>query len=150
MSPVTMNMNVSLLRGITERSKNPLDSSEIDEARNLVQRCAEPRPVGDSVKAAINRASKRLGFSNTRTTDIWYGNARRIDAREMDQLRNCASIIEIKQAISDLTMFRSRLSGISTPAARQAIDGIDAVLRILGGGDHIGIISTSATDVGAL
>jgi len=148
MLPITM--NGVLLRETTEISKNPSEGSEIDEARNLVQCCAEPRPVGDSVKAAINRAAKRLGFSYTRTMDIWYGNARRIDAREMDRLRSCASNIEIDQTVAGLKVLRARLSGISTPAARQALDGINAILVVLGGGDYVGVVPTSATDVGAL
>src|SRR5579859_3248573 len=80
--------------------------SPIDEARNLVQRCAEPRPVGDSVKAAIIRASRRLGFSFSRTKDIWYSAARRIDAAEMDQLRRTADKIAMEQAIAGIQAAR--------------------------------------------
>ncbi|KQZ00874.1 hypothetical protein ASD45_08405 [Pseudolabrys sp. Root1462] len=53
----------------------------------LVKLAAEPRPVGDSVSAAIGRAAKRLDWSYARAGDIWYGEARRIDWREMDALR---------------------------------------------------------------
>lgn len=59
----------------------------LSEASLLVRRVAEPRKVGDSVKAAIGRAASRLGFRFNRTRDIWYGRARRIDASEMDALR---------------------------------------------------------------
>ena len=52
----------------------------------LVRRCAEPRPAGDQVKAAILRSSRRLGLPFNRTKDIWYGDARRIDATGMDRL----------------------------------------------------------------
>jgi len=41
---------------------NVSETSAIDEAQILVRRCAEPRPVGDKVKAAIVRASRRLGL----------------------------------------------------------------------------------------
>ena len=34
-----------------------------DEAAALLRQVAEPRPVGDSVKAAIGRSARRLGFS---------------------------------------------------------------------------------------
>lgn len=60
------------------------------EASNLVRRAAEPREAGESVKAAIGRAARRLHWSITRTRAIWYAEARRIDSHEMDQLRALA------------------------------------------------------------
>lgn len=57
------------------------------EASILVKRAAEPRVVGDSVKAAIVRAANKLRWRYSRTKEIWYGRARRIDAHEMDALR---------------------------------------------------------------
>lgn len=38
---------------------SPFESS-IDEARALIRQCAEPRKVGELVKQAIFRASRRL------------------------------------------------------------------------------------------
>jgi hypothetical protein len=93
-----------------------------------VQRCAEPRPAGDSVKAAINRAAKRLGFTYSRTKDIWYGGARRIDAREMDRLRGCAAIADMDQAVTGLRLLRDRLAMMSSPKCRELVDEIDAAL----------------------
>jgi len=54
------------------------------EASALVRRV---EPVQRSVKAAIGSAARRLGWEYTRTREIWYGRARRIDAHEMDALR---------------------------------------------------------------
>jgi hypothetical protein len=68
------------------------EMSPVSEAAILIRRVAEPRPVGDSVKAAIRRAAQALGFSFSRTKDIWYGDARRIDVSEMDALREQAGI----------------------------------------------------------
>ena len=73
-------------------------ASSIDEAQTLVRKCAEPRPPGDQVKAAIHRASQRLELPFSRTRDIWYGDARRIDAEEMDRLRRGAEKAELAQA----------------------------------------------------
>jgi hypothetical protein len=61
------------------------------EAAMLVKRIAEPRLVGDSVKTAILRAAHRLGWKPSRTREIWYGRAHRIDAPEMDSLRELAA-----------------------------------------------------------
>jgi hypothetical protein len=79
-------------------------TSSIDEARTLVRRCAEPRPANDSIKAAIRRASQRLGIPFSRVRDIWYGDARRIDADEMDMLRQEAEKAELAQAVAAIEL----------------------------------------------
>jgi hypothetical protein len=65
-------------------------TSEFAEAAELVRQAAEPRPVGDSVKAAIRRAANKLGWPHSRVKNVWYREARRIDAHEMDALRGLA------------------------------------------------------------
>jgi hypothetical protein len=84
-------------------------ASSIDEARTLVRRCAEPRPAGDQVKAAIFRASQRLDLPFSRVRDIWYGDARRIDADEMDQLRREAEKAELAQAVAAIEFLKTKL-----------------------------------------
>ena len=71
-------------------SKSSAMSWEV-EASMLVKRIAEPRLVDDSVKVAILRAAHRLGWKPSRTREIWYGRAHRIDAPEMDSLRELAA-----------------------------------------------------------
>lgn len=113
---------------------SPLNYGSIaDEAKVLVRRCAEPCPAGDSVKEAIRRASGRLGFSFSRTQDIWYGEARRIDAREMDQLRAVADAAEIALAIRSIETLHRRVSVSNSPMSREIMHRLDACLRTLGG-----------------
>lgn len=102
------------------------------EASLLVRRVAEPRPVGDSIKAAIVRTARRLGFSYTRTRDIWYGNARRIDAAEMDQLREYAGRREAQIAIENMVVLRERLAKTDAEFHRQTIALLDSTLRQMG------------------
>jgi hypothetical protein len=40
--------------------RKPSYASSIEEAQALIRQCAEPRPAGDQVKAAVRRASRRL------------------------------------------------------------------------------------------
>lgn len=75
---------------ISEKS----EMSSVAEASLLIRKVAEPRPVGDKVKAAIRRAAQMLGFPFSRAKDIWYEDARRIDPVEMDALREQAGIYE--------------------------------------------------------
>lgn len=42
---------------MSENLSEKLEMSSIAEASDLIRRAAEPRPVGDSVKAAISRAA---------------------------------------------------------------------------------------------
>src|ERR1700692_3819684 len=92
-------------------TKSPKSSyaSSIDEARTLVRQCAEPRPAGDLVKVAMFRASQRLSIPFSRVRDIWYGDARRIDADEMDQLRQEAEKAELDQAVAAIEFLRNRV-----------------------------------------
>jgi hypothetical protein len=107
-------------------------ASSIDEAQTLVRRCAEPRPPGDQVKAAIRRASRRLGLPFTRTRDIWYGDARRIDAEEMDRLRQSAENAEFAQAVAGIEVLRNRMLESNLPASRQVFAALTAALSALG------------------
>lgn len=65
------------------------------EAQTLVRRLAEPCPAGDSVKAAIGRASRRVGFGFSRVRSLWYADNRiSVSAAEMDKLRRAAGARE--------------------------------------------------------
>lgn len=117
------------------------DSSEVSDAMQMVQLAAEPRPVGDSVKAAINRSARRLGWSFTRTRDVWYGDARRIDVREMDALREierkrdeAATDAERRRKLEQLAVLRTRLSMRDPEFHREDIAALDWMLCGRGNG----------------
>lgn len=107
------------------------DMSAISEAQILVRRCAEPRPPGDKVKAAILRASRRLRFPNSRTKDLWYGDARRIDAREMDRLRLVAAQTELDNAVRNVELIRKKKLASRSASDREVAVGLGAALRAL-------------------
>jgi hypothetical protein len=113
--------------GVT-KLQNSSCTPSIDEARTLVRRCAEPRPPDDSVKAAIRRASQRLEIPFSRTRDIWYGDARRIDAHEMDQLRREAEKVELAQAVAAIEFLKEKLLASPSSASQQMITSLDAAL----------------------
>jgi hypothetical protein len=100
-------------------------ASSIDEAQILVRRCAEPRPAGDQVKAAVRRASQRLGIAFSRVRDIWYGDARRIDADEMDRLRRGAEKAELAQAVAAIEFLKNKAVA---SGSHQAITDLHAAL----------------------
>jgi hypothetical protein len=82
------------------------------EAQSLIRSLAEPCPAGDSVKAAMVRAWRKLpAWTFNRVIDVWKADPRiAIRAAEMDQLRNAAKKREEKAASHELTELRERLS----------------------------------------
>src|ERR1700756_1252106 len=111
----------------TKLPKSP-HASSIDEAKMLVRRCAEPGPAGDQVKAAVRRASQRLGIPFSRVRDIWYGDARRIDADEMDKLRQEAEKAELAQAVAAIEFLKNKFLAAPPSAPHQVIASLRAAL----------------------
>jgi hypothetical protein len=71
--------------------------SALAEAQTLVRRIAEPCTAGDSVKAQMLRASRRVGLGFNRIRSIWYADQRvSVSAVEMDVLRRAAGAREQK------------------------------------------------------
>jgi hypothetical protein len=57
------------------------------EASVLLKRAADALAGRATIKQRIGTMAHALGWAYSRTRDIWHGEARRIDAHEMDQLR---------------------------------------------------------------
>jgi len=92
-------------------------AASIDEARALIRQCAEPCKARELVKEAIFRASRRLEMPLSRARDIWYGDARRIDANEMDRLRRGAEEAKIARAFAALEFLNDRAVASSSDEA---------------------------------
>ena len=101
----------------TTQALNTPAASSIDEARALIRQCAEPCKAGELVKEAIFRASRRLEMPLSRTRDIWYGDARRIDANEMDRLRRGAEEAKLARALAALEFLNDRAVASSSDEA---------------------------------
>jgi hypothetical protein len=121
------------MKSVSAHASNPQlqpFGSSIKEAQFLLRQCAEPSPSRDSVKAAIRRASYRLEMPFTRVKDIWYGAARRIDAREMDKFRQVAEQAEFVKAVSAVQTLLHKLE--SSPSQKaEAIAGLTMALEAL-------------------
>lgn len=114
--------------------------SSVSEASALVRRIAEPRAgIGDSVKTAIVRAARQLEFSVSRTKDIWYQDARRIDSREMDRLRVVAAKREADALRARLLALRDDLAANNADLHRPTIDALERALRDMG--DQVGAVA---------
>lgn len=109
----------------TTKSLSSSAAPSIDEARALIRQCAEPCKAGELIKEAIFRASRRLEMHPSRARDIWYGDARRIDANEMDRLRRGAEEAEIARALAALEFLKDR---VVTSSSDEAIKKVRAAL----------------------
>jgi hypothetical protein len=67
-----------------------------------------------------------VAFSRTR--DIWYGDARRIDAEEMDRLRRGAEKAEFAQAIAAIEFLTNKALTPPSSASHQVIANLHAAL----------------------
>lgn len=72
----------TVAQGDSERMENA--SKEMER---LLKQVAAPAQPGESVPQVISRVARRLGWERGRTKRLWYGEARRIDAEEMDAVR---------------------------------------------------------------
>jgi hypothetical protein len=105
-----------------------LRDSDIAEAQALARRCAEPCPAGTNIKGAIRLASQRTGMTYERVRSIWYGEARRIEAGEMDRLRSASESAKIAQALIGVEILRS-LPIASVQDSDRLLSELDAALR---------------------
>jgi hypothetical protein len=101
----------------TTQFLNTPAATSIDEARALIRQCAEPCKAGELVKEAIFRASRRLEMPLSRARDIWYGDARRIDANEMDRIRRGAEEAKIARALAALEFVKDKAVASSSDEA---------------------------------
>jgi hypothetical protein len=58
----------------------------MSDASMLLRELSEPWSAGERVKGVLVRTAKAAGLSFWRTSDIWYGKARRVEDYEIAQI----------------------------------------------------------------
>lgn len=86
------------------------------EAASGLRRLAEPIPAGDRIKAQIARAARKAGLTYSRAFEIWYGRARRIDAHELDAIRN-AQVKRGQERTDEIAAIAADFEAIAVRAA---------------------------------
>jgi hypothetical protein len=87
-----------------------------DVSRRL-RALAEPRPVGDRVKVAIQRAARATGLTYWRAYDHWYGKAKTIHAEEIEMIRR-AELNKARGASRELIQFARDFEAMAERASR--------------------------------
>lgn len=70
---------------MSEKASENKEMSDVAECQELIQEMF-PADLG-KVKERVRTAARKLGWPYSRTKDIWYGDARRIDGFEKEQLK---------------------------------------------------------------
>jgi hypothetical protein len=60
--------------------------------------------------------------------DIWYGDARRIEAGEMDKLRQEAEKVELAQAVAAIEFLKNKILAAPSSVPHQVITSLRAAL----------------------
>ena len=112
--------------------------STVEEMSQIVRTAAEPWSPGDSVKAAINRAARRLRLSIRRATTFWYARPCTVLASEADALRawkrqnEFLEIARLERRLEELRAAHADLKGRSDAAILDgAIGAADGPKRMV-------------------
>jgi hypothetical protein len=103
-----------------------------EQIATSLQELADPRPRGDKIKTAIQRAARRAGLSYWRAFDLWYGKARRIEQYECDAIADAVAAKRDQEARNELHDLRLRLARLETLLVQTDPDFHRPVLDALG------------------
>lgn len=98
------------------------------EARHLVELIAGPMRLGENVKAALTRVSRATGLGDRRVRGIWNGEARRIEAQEMDRLRQVALDARTREEVD--VAYQSHLARLQSYREAVRLPGQDETGRL--------------------
>lgn len=105
-----------------EHNENPPNFvGSLETALEYLVELADRKP-GESVKTAINNASKRAGLSYSRTFDIWYRKARRIEQFEQDIIAEAVTKFRRDLARNEFHELRTRMARLESLLAQSDPD----------------------------
>lgn len=108
----------------------------ISTAAQILKNKIAPVGLCQSVAERIRHASRKLGWSYSRTRDVWYENARSLHYHEMQRAQEVAGLANAKeelQNVDTLIANADHLLDRRNPVVRRAIRaGLRAFLQSLG------------------
>lgn len=96
-------------------SENRFEISKMQNAStlsDLLKTKVAPPSVSSSVAERIRYASRKLGWSYSRTKDHWYGNARVIHSHEMDRAEELAGLNAARSTLHEIDQYIERAESI--------------------------------------
>jgi hypothetical protein len=111
-------------------SEKVSEFSEMSDGAAAAALMRELAPAG-SAKERIGAAARALRWRWVRAKAVWYGEARRIDAAEMDALRAAVRRRELQEDRREFTELRARIARLEAAIAvahptldREALDEV--------------------------
>lgn len=107
-----------------EKGSENLKMSGVHQASEIIQTKIAPVGLCQSVAERIRHAARKLGWSYSRTKEIWYRNARSIQYEEMLKAKEVAGLTDAKielTKVDELIANADRLIDRKDPAVRRAI-----------------------------
>ena len=121
---------------MSDKSSEKSEMSDVASASVLIREIV-PATAGATIGERIRSTARALGWAYSRTRDVWYGQARRIDAAEMDALREAKAERQKKEASREFLELMARIERIEATIglAYSALDrdALDAVLATIRG-----------------
>lgn len=120
---------------MSKKSKVIVVSAIAAETAKALRHLAEPRPVGDRVKAAIGRAARKAGLPYWRAFDLWYAKAHRIDAVELEKIRAAqretakGGARELYDLAKQIEALAQRLSAVDADFTEPHVDALRDLAR---------------------
>ncbi len=110
----------------------------VSSAAKLIKSRIAPVGICQSVAERIRHASRKLGWSYSRTRDVWYENARAIRYEEMKRAEEVAGLLATaKEELKDVDALLANADTLldrKNPVVRRAIRaGLRAFLGTLSG-----------------
>jgi hypothetical protein len=128
---------------MSEKRSEFSEMSDVCLAAELIRQVEPRRHM--SVKEWINTTARRLGWPYSRAKAVWYEDARRIDAGEMDALRAAIRARETRKLSNDYSIQIDRIARLKAALAvvdeefhREQIAGMERELRRRGDVDRPG------------
>lgn len=99
--------------------------SGVELASEIIQKRIAPVGLCQSVAERIRHASRKLGWTYSRTKEIWYRNARTIQYDEMQKAKEVAGVKlethEDLEEVDDLIERAEAILGSKNPRVRRAL-----------------------------
>ncbi len=126
--------------------------SSLAEMQSLVHEAANYTASSDNWKDRVQAAARAFGFGWSRTKDLYYQDARRIDAEEMDHARKVVRKLnedrKRREAAEHVAWLRRTVQSLREDGRQLDGDSLDVLERLAGvvGAEGSAVVAMAAED----
>lgn len=109
---------------MSEKASGKNNMSTVELASEIIKSRIAPVGICQSVAERIRHASRKLGWSYSRTRDVWYANARTVHYHEMKRAEEVAGLANGKQELKEIDTLIERAENLlstNDPHLRRAV-----------------------------